>query len=105
MKKYLKLILIFVILITSGAIIAENPKEEIKLYEGENIVNLSFEFNPLYVKDLVKIYPEIATVTYNNGTSEIGYVNVFGGIGENFIIYANQIYEINTIGEVILNLE
>ena len=83
---------------------AENQKEGIFLSEGKNSINLSYEFYPIYVKDLIKIYPEIATVTYNNGNSEIGYVNVFGGIGENFVIYPNQIYEIVTTKEVILNL-
>jgi hypothetical protein len=104
MNKYF-LILIFIILFASGIIIAEDFKEGVKLTEGKNVVNISTNFNPLYVEDLIKIYPEIETVTYNNSEQELGYVNVFGGIGDNFVIYPNQIYEITTKQEVTLNLK
>jgi hypothetical protein len=104
MNKYF-LILIFVILCVSGIIIAEDFREGIKLNEGKNIINISLDFNPLYVKDLIKVYPEIQTVTYNESMQELGYVNVFGGIGDNFVIYPNQIYEITTNQEVNLNLK
>ena len=101
------LILFFVLLIlgVSGIIIAEEFKEGIKLADGKNLINLSSEFSPLYVGDLVKIYPEIAAVTYDNGEKQVGYVNVFGGVGENFVIYPNTIYEITTKQEVTLNLK
>ena len=47
----------------------------------------------------MKTYPEILTITYvgENWEGELierGYVNVFGGIGENFIIYPNEKYTI-----------
>ena len=104
MNKYF-LISIFFILCVSGIIIAEDFKEGIKLYEGENTINLSLNFNPIYVGDLVKIYPEIETVTYNDSRQELGYVNAFGGIGNNFVIYPNKIYEITTKQETNLNLK
>jgi hypothetical protein len=104
MNKYL-LILIFVIIGISGIIIAEDFKEGIKLAEGKNVINISFEFNPFYVEDLIKIYPEIATVTYNDSKQEFGYVNAFGGIGNNFVIYPNRTYEIITKQEITLNLK
>jgi hypothetical protein len=103
MNKYL-LILTLLILSIGGIILAQDFSEGFNLSEGKNFINLSFEFNPIYVEDFIRAYPEITTVTYNNGTEEIGYVNIFGGIGENFVIYPNQIYEINTNQEVILNL-
>ncbi|MCX6750038.1 MAG: hypothetical protein NTZ83_01120 [Candidatus Pacearchaeota archaeon] len=106
MNKYFLILLFAVVILgVTGIILAEEFKEGIKLSEGKNIINLSFEFNPLYVEDLVKIYPEIATVTYNESGQEFGYVNVFGGIGENFVIYPNKIYEITTQKEVNLNLK
>jgi hypothetical protein len=104
MNKYL-LIFIFAIFCLSGIIIAEDFREGINLTEGKNIINISFDFNPLYVKDLVKIYPDINAVSYNNSKEKFGYVNVFGGIGDNFVIYPNQIYEITTEKEIILNLK
>jgi hypothetical protein len=104
MNKYL-LILFLAILCTSGILLAEDFKEGIKLAEGKNVININFGFNPFYVEDLVKIYPEITTVTYNDSEKELGYVNVFGGIGDNFMIYPNQTYEITTRKEVTLNLK
>ncbi len=103
MKKYL-LPLILAIFCIGGVIIADNFGGGIKLEEGKNIIDIEIGFNPIYVTDLIKLYPEINTITYNESGEEIGYVNAFGGIGENFIIYANKTYEITTKQEVILNL-
>jgi hypothetical protein len=104
-KNLLILTLVLVILGISGVIIAEEFKEGIKLSEGKNLINLSSEFSPLYAEDLVKIYPDITTITYKVGDEEIGYVNVLGGVGENFVVYSHQIYEITVKREVILNLK
>jgi hypothetical protein len=102
--KLLLLIFIFAIFSVSGIIIAEDFNEGFKLNEGKDTINLSFEFSPIYVADLLQAYPEITTITYQEGETSFGYVNVFGGIGENFVIYPNKIYEITTIKEVNLNL-
>src|SRR4030042_2338490 len=104
-KYFLILTLAVLVLGISGIIIAEEFNEGIKLYEGKNLINLSLEFNPIYVRDFISIYPEITTVTYIGGEQEIGYVNVFGGVGENFVIYPNKIYEITVKKEVTLNLK
>ena len=104
-KHYLILILILLVLFgISGIIIAENFKESIKINGEKTLINLSFEFSPIYVSDLTKLYPDITTVTHNNGTHEIGYVNVFGGIGENFVVSQNKLYEITSKQEVNLDL-
>jgi len=103
MKKYF-FILILAIFAIGGIIIADNFGGGIRLEEGKNIINVGIESNPIYVTDLIKLYPEINTITYNESGEEKGYVNAFGGIGENFIIYPNQTYEIIAKKEVILNL-
>ncbi len=99
------LITLILILGISGIIFAEDFSKEIVLEEGINQINLSYNFNPIYAKDLVTLYPDIQTITYVENGKEIGYVNVFGGIGENFIIYPNQIYEISVKKEVGFNLK
>lgn len=99
------ILLLILVLGTSGIIFAEDFSKEIILHEGKNTVNISHNFNAIYVQDLVKIYPEIQTITYIENEKEVGYVNVFGGIGENFIIYPNQIYEISVKKEVGFNLK
>jgi hypothetical protein len=54
---------------------------------------------------LVKIYPEINAITYYEGDEEKGYVNVFGGVGENFVVMFNNTYEITVEKEVTLKLK
>lgn len=105
-----RIILIILVLISllglAGVLFADefNFNEGIKLIEGKNIVNTSLELTPIYVEDLIKLFPEIATISYTEDEEEKGYVNVFGGIGENFPILPNMTYEITSTKEVILNL-
>ena len=65
----------------------------IELGKGKNFVqfNLSEGF---YADTLIKLNPAIESISYRVGNRTIGYVNVFGGVGENFIINSNQTYEI-----------
>ena len=104
-KSFLIIITIVILLGITGIIFAEDFKEGIKLEKGKNTINFGFEFSPFYVGDLIKAYPEISTITYNESEQEVGYVNVFGGIGENFVIYPNKTYEVTTSKEVVLNLK
>ena len=63
------------------------------LLAGDN--NISFNVtSPFYAGDLVKLNPSIEVVSYNNGSRDIGYVNAFGGIGNNFEIGNGINYEI-----------
>lgn len=107
MNKLLLIILILIFgIVVTGVIFAEEFKSEdgIRLNEGKNIFNTSLEFTPIYVEDLIKLFPEIATISYIENEEEKGYVNVFGGIGENFPILPNMTYEIVSTKEVKLNL-
>jgi hypothetical protein len=101
------LVLIGILIIISTAItltLAENSGERIDLAKGENLVKMNFEFSPLYVKDLVKINPNILVITVNESEEILGYVNEFGGIGNNFIIYPNKTYEIICKEDIVINL-
>lgn len=106
MNKYI-LIICFIVLALgiSGLIVAEESGNGVTLSDGKNIINMSANFSPIYVGDLVKLYPEITTVTYNDGKQEMGYVNALGGVGDNFTVYPNNVYEITVTGEVTLNLK
>ena len=71
---------------SSGAIV-------LNLFDGKNIV----EFNsagPFYVKTFVELNPSIEVISYIGDNETIGYINIFGGIGDNFIIQENRKYEI-----------
>lgn len=98
--------LMLIMIIFSGAVtLAEMSEEGIKLNIGKNFINLSFEFSPVYVQDLVKNYPGISTITSNESGIIEGYVNVFGGIGKNFLIESNKEYEIITKKEETITLK
>jgi hypothetical protein len=94
MKKCI-LILGFMILIlaTGFLIIAEPSGEEIEIKKGKN--NLSIQVvTYIDVRSLVEIYPEIEVISYEKNGKSIGYVNVFNGIGRNFILEYNKTYEV-----------
>jgi hypothetical protein len=63
------------------------------LMMGKNHVRFNM-IEPFYVKDLVKWNPSITVVSYTEENKTIGYVNLFNGLGENFIIENNKDYEV-----------
>ena len=73
-----------------------------ELAAGKNVVNLS-GINPFYVADLVKLNPEIEVVSFVGGENVVGYVNVFGGIGDNFPV-RDGTYEIIVSEDITLDL-
>jgi hypothetical protein len=88
---YASISLIFII-ISFILVVSENVSS-IKLTNGKN--NIIFNSsNSFYAKDLVKYNPKIEVISYIEENTTIGYVNVFSGIGENFIIYPGKEYEI-----------
>ncbi len=104
-KSRIILLIVLIIFAISGIIFAEEFKVGTKLFEGKNVILFESDLSPIYVSELIKRYPEIATVTSNESEIEKGYVNVFGGVGEDFIIYPNKTYEITVQKEVVLNLK
>ncbi len=66
----------------------------VELTKGKN--NVMFQTDSLYVQDLIAAYPSIETVSYYDSFlgTQLGYVNVFGGVGRNFLLVPGQQYEI-----------
>jgi hypothetical protein len=95
-SNFLLLIVLLVFLFSTAIALAEfipdANKSGIELSEGENLVLIPEHVSPFYVSDLMKSYPEILTITYFEFEREIGYANIFGGVGEDFIIYPNKEY-------------
>jgi hypothetical protein len=82
-----------VLLIFSYIAISSITDTSIKLEKGKN----NFTFNitePFYAETLVKLNPEIEVISHKEGDKTIGYVNVYEGIGRNFIIKQGEAYEI-----------
>jgi hypothetical protein len=65
-----------------------------ELNKGKNEICLNYSLG--YASELVKIHPEIETITYVQENKTIGYVNILGGIGKDFLIEENKTYEINS---------
>jgi hypothetical protein len=105
MKRYFWISIIVLVIFSTAIALAELSDERIELKIGENLVNFSFEFSPFYSHDLVKAYPDISVISHNKDGVVEGYVNVFGGIGKNFLIEANKDYEIITKKEVTIILK
>jgi hypothetical protein len=105
MKRGFWILIIGIIVLSSAITLAELSGEGIKLNIGENQINFSFDFSPFYTQDLVKAYPEISVITHNENGVEEGYVNIFGGIGKNFLIESNKNYEIIVQKEVTIILK
>jgi len=99
-KFWILMVMMISIIFSTAITLAEffPDEKEIQLLEGENEILIPEQVSPFYVGDLIKSYPEILMVTYFEFEEEKGYVNAFGGIGEDFIIYPNQKYNI-TIGK------
>lgn len=113
-------ILIFLVLLSFGAVIAFNEialnlssdqnvsvnfinSTNYNLNEGKNLVYFE-SYNT--AKGLIMKNPEIETISYYDEFSDktIGYVNIFGGIGKDFTIYPGKLYEINAKRQISLNL-
>jgi hypothetical protein len=94
MNKPNLMILILAILVVSfiASINSQSTQIVAEVYEGKN--NVTFN-QTLYVTVLVKFNPHIEAVSYTDLYGRtIGFVNVFGGIGENFLITPYDKYEI-----------
>jgi hypothetical protein len=90
-----KSLLIFFIIISIFSIIRvySSDSYSIELKEGKNYINLSLN-EQLYVSQLVKSNPSISVVSYIRDNKTIGYVNLYNGIGEDFLIENGVEYEI-----------
>jgi len=94
MKRGILILLITLVMFSTAITLAEFQEGKIKLNKGENIVSPEFNFSQIRVSELIERNPEILVVTFLDGEKKIGYINQFGGIGEDFLISQNQKYEI-----------
>jgi len=86
-------ILVIALLITILSFSALSESVQLNLSKGKNFVVFNFT-EPFYAETLIKLNPSIEAISYTENNKTIGYVNVFGGVGKNFIIQKNKKYEI-----------
>jgi hypothetical protein len=91
----MKLIIFSFLLVFFLGLISVSSSDIIKmnLNEGKNNLHITSE-KEFFVKDLILLNPDIEVISYINGNRTIGYINIFGGIGENFLIRNDINYEI-----------
>jgi len=77
----------------------------VELQEGENKIFVEDFFYPKYVSDFVSENPSIQSVTLIENGRSYGYVNVFGGVGRNFIIEQGKEYEVFISDQVNVTLD
>ncbi|RMD45310.1 hypothetical protein D6829_02595 [Candidatus Pacearchaeota archaeon] len=102
-----RIILCAVVLVFFVAAIgfAQSPAPTLELKEGKNNFTVNEFFYPQYASDFVAKHPEIQTITLKEFGRSYGYVNVFGGIGTNFLIEAGKEYEVYVSKPVNITLQ
>jgi len=99
----LVLILVVALKVIPAAIELNGHKTGILLKTGKNYLILN---QSLYAKEIIILNPEIESLSYFDEflNKSIGYVNVFGGVGSNFITNPEKAYEINVKEDINLRL-
>jgi len=85
MKISLLLVAVFTFVLFSIILISSQGIFSKELREGKNILRINLS-EPIYVETLIKLNPDIEAVSYQENNKTVGYANVFGGIGENFVV-------------------
>lgn len=93
--------LFFVFLLSFNSSAGE--ENVIQLHKGKNFVNFNLS-NPISVKTLIELNPEIEAVSFFEGNYTVGYVSAFGGVGKNFFVADNVTYEIFISKDTTINL-
>ena len=102
-KKTFIFLLIFFTLVFSFIGVFSESINSLNLFDGKNVIELNFT-EPFYAESLVTLNPSIVVVSYTQDNETIGYINIFGGIGDNFIIQKNKKYEVIVNGNSTLVL-
>jgi hypothetical protein len=82
----------------------EDPGYIIKIGPGKVLVSFN-DSRDLYAKDIILANPEIDYISYTEENKTIGYVNIFHGVGKNFLIEENKVYEIFVKEEINLTIK
>lgn len=80
------LILFSLILISSQDIYSADLKK------GKNTLYINIS-QPIYAKTLIKLNPCIEVISFKENNQTIGYINIYNGLGENFVVEQRE-YEV-----------
>jgi len=103
MNKKIYFMIVLIILLSIFGVKSLDVSDSYELKKGKNSVTFS-AITPFYVKDLVKLNPEIEAVSYSPQEGEsVGFVNVYEGVGRNFVVM-DGVYEIVVNEDAFLSL-
>jgi len=98
-------IILFVFLISSknSELDLIDIQKEIHLSSGKNYLIFN---QSILASDLIKKNPQIQVISYFDEVKNksVGYVNIFGGIGTDFLIDQEKIYQIFVDTETIIKI-
>jgi hypothetical protein len=96
MKRLLIFIVLLIILVLGGSIIrAQLPAQNsLELSAGKQDIVFNESF---YARTFIQQHPDVEYISYYDEFLQrsVTYVNVFGGIGQNFVIIPGRSYEIS----------
>ena len=100
-KNNLLLLIAIIFMIFSVMLASSELKNEltdfytIPLQKGQNSLLINFSLERfVYAADIIYFNPDVEVISFQESNKTIGYVNVFGGIGKNFMIEQNKTYEV-----------
>ena len=92
-----------VIVFLSSTLIADSIVT-MNVKKGENNIMVENYFHSLPVSSLISTNPQVQSVTLLEEGQTLGYVNVFGGIGTDFLIEPGKTYEVHSSEDLVIFL-
>jgi hypothetical protein len=92
-NKIILFAVICLLVLITFMVISSEEVNTLKLIKGKNFIQFNIT-QPFYVKTFIELNPQIEVISFKKDNKTFGYVNVFSGIGDNFIVQKNIEYEI-----------
>lgn len=102
-------IAVFILLSVFLTLAVNGIDKGITLEVGKNqvIIPEDSDYFEIYASDITALNPDIEYIHYQDSflNQSLGYVNVFGGIGDNFLVKSGESYEIGSKKRILLRLK
>jgi hypothetical protein len=94
-KKFIFLLILMFAVLLLKVFSEEATSMEVPTGTGLILLNSTCSF---YSDQFIRLNPCVQAISYSENGESIGYVNVFGGIGKNFIVMEGKSYNVS-VGE------
>jgi hypothetical protein len=86
------ILIVLVMVLSLVSVFSETPLP-LSLNKGKNYLRFNAT-KPFYVETFVKLNPSVEAISYKEDNRTVGYVNIYGGVGKNFVIRSDIEYEV-----------